>query len=156
MTGKKVSDSRTEQFHIIMYPDINGIDRLFGGQLLKWIDEVASATARRHCGRNVTTAAIDNLCFRAGAHINDMIVLIGKITHTGRTSMEVRVDTYCENPEGARRPINRAHLVMVSMDDDGMPTTVPPLITENESEHIEWQNAIRRRTLRLMRQKEGF
>ena len=156
MIGKKVSESRTEQFHIIMYPDINGIDRLFGGQLLKWIDEVAGATARRHCGHDVTTAAIDNLYFKAGAYLNDMIVLIGTVTYVGHTSMEVRVDTYCEAKDGTRRPINRAYFVMVNMGDDGKPTEVPPLILENDGERMGWENAVKRRELRLLRQKEGF
>ena len=108
MEPKKVTDSLTEQIHVVIYPDINGFGRLFGGQLLKWIDEVAGATARRHCGNNATTAAIDNLQFKAGAFINDVLVLTGRVTYVGKTSMEVRVDTYKENPDGTRHPINRA------------------------------------------------
>lgn len=156
MTGKKVSDSRTEQFHLVMYPDINGIERLFGGQLLKWIDEVAGATARRHCGHNAATVAIDNLYFKSGAYINDMIVLIGNVTHVWKSSMEIRVDTYCEKSDGTRHPINRAYFVMVSMNEDGTPAPVPPLILETENQKMEWENASKRRKLRLIRRKEGF
>ena len=153
---KKVSDSETEQVRMLIYSDINGFGRLFGGRLLSWIDEVAGATARRHCGHNVTTVAIDNLCFKSGAYLNDIIVLIGKITYVGHTSMEVRVDTYIEDSGGTRHPINRAYFVMVAMDDDNKPTAVPPLILENAGEHMEWENAKKRRELRLLRKKEGF
>lgn len=156
MNGKRVSDSRTEQLRVIIYTDINGIDRLFGGQLLKWIDEVAGATARRHCGCNVTTAAIDNLSFKAGAYLNDMIVLIGQVTHVGKTSMEVRVNTYREDIDGTRHPINRAYFVMVAMSEENKPCQVPPLILETEGERMEWENAEKRRELRLLRKKEGF
>ena len=156
MTPKKVSDSITEQLHVIIYPDINGFGRLFGGRLLAWIDEVAGATARRHCGCNATTVAIDNLHFKSGAYLNDIIVMIGKVTHVGRTSMEVRVDTYKEDTDGTRHPINRAYFVMVAMGEDGKPTPVPPLILENEGEQMEWDNAERRRNLRLQRHHEGF
>lgn len=156
MEAKRVSDSRTEQVHVIMYPDINGIDRLFGGQLLKWIDEVAGATARRHCGGNAITVAIDNMNFKAGAYLNDVIVLIGKVTHVGSTSMEVRVDTYREEADGTRYPINRAYFVMVNVGNDDKPTPAPGLIIETEAEQMEWDNALKRRELRLMRQKEGF
>lgn len=156
MTAKKVSESRTEQSHLIMHTDINGIDRLFGGQLLKWIDEVASTTARRHCGHNAATLAIDNLYFKAGAYLNDLIVLIGSVTHVWKTSMEIRVDTYCEKPDGTRHPINRAYLVMVSIDENGVPLNVPPLIPETCGEQIEWVNAAKRQKLRLLRKKEGF
>ena len=48
MEAKRVTDSLTEQLHIIIPSHINGTGRLFGGELLKWIDEVAGATARRH------------------------------------------------------------------------------------------------------------
>lgn len=153
---KKVADSQTEQVRILIYPDINGFGRLFGGKLLSWIDEIAGATARRHCGCDATTVAIDNLHFKSGAYLNDMIVLIGKITYVGRTSMEVRVDTYLEESDGTRRPINRAYFVMVAMGEDGNPTLVPPLELTTDSERMEWENAVRRRELRLLRKKEGY
>ncbi len=153
---KKVSESATEQLRILIYPDINGFGRLFGGKLLSWIDEVAGATARRHCGCNVTTAAIDNLHFKSGAYLNDMIVLVGKVTYVGTTSMEVRVDTYIENSDGTRSPINRAYFVMVAMDENDQPTQVPRLILENDGERMEWANAEKRRELRLLRKKEGY
>ena len=153
---KKVSESATEQLRVIIYPDINGFGRLFGGKLLSWIDEVAGATARRHCGCNATTVAIDNLHFKSGAYLNDIIVLIGKVTYVGTTSMEVRVDTYIEDATGIRQPINRAYFVMVAMGEDGKPTKVPGLILENDGERMEWENAKKRRELRLLRKKEGF
>ncbi|HBY73017.1 MAG TPA: acyl-CoA thioesterase, partial [Lachnospiraceae bacterium] len=67
MEAKRVKDSITEQIQVLMPTHINGQDRLFGGQLVEWIDVVASVVARRHSGCNVTTAAIDNLQFKAGA-----------------------------------------------------------------------------------------
>lgn len=66
---------------------------------MEWIDEVAALTAMRHCGGLVTTCAVENLRFKYGAYINEIIVLIGKITYVGKTSMEVRVDTYVEDIE---------------------------------------------------------
>ena len=156
MEAKKVSDSKTVQHRIVMYPDINGFGRLFGGQLLSWIDEVAGATARRHCGRDATTVAIDNTYFKSGVYLNDIVVLIGKITHVGSTSMEVRIDTYREDREGKRYPINRAYFVMVCMGEDDRPMKVPGLIMENDGERMEWETAVKRRELRLRRRQEGF
>lgn len=42
------------------------------------------------------------------------------------------------------------------MSDDGSPTAVPPLIPENDRERMEWENAKKRRELRMIRKKEGF
>jgi len=156
MEPKHVSDSITEQVQILMPSHINGADRLFGGQLVQWIDIVAAVVARRHSGCNVTTAAIDNLQFKAGAFVNNTLVLIGRITYVGKTSMEIRVDTYVEDLSGMRKVVNRAYLVMVALDENGDPVEVPPLILETESERAEWDAAKKRHNLRHKRRQEGY
>ncbi|NLP35848.1 MAG: acyl-CoA thioesterase, partial [Clostridiales bacterium] len=45
MKAKRVKDSITEQVQILMPAHINGQDRLFGGQLVQWIDVVAAVVA---------------------------------------------------------------------------------------------------------------
>lgn len=103
-----------------------------------------------------TTVAIDNTYFKSGVYLNDIVVLIGKLTYVGNTSMEVRIDTYREDREGRRYPINRAYFVMVCMGDDDKPMKVPPLLLENDGERMEWETAEKRRDLRLHRRQEGF
>lgn len=157
MQERTVSYSKTEQIHLVQPADLNGGGRLFGGTILKMIDELAAIVAMRHTGlKTVTTAAIDNLVFKSAAYVNDLIVLIGYITYTGRTSMEVRVDAYVERSDGMRYPINRAYLVMVALDEDNNPTAVPQLVLENDFQREENLLARKRRELRLERGKEGF
>ena len=55
---KKVSESLTEQQYLIRPSHINHYGRLFGGQLLYWIDELAGIVAIRHSGATVTTKGI--------------------------------------------------------------------------------------------------
>lgn len=153
---KRVRDSESEMIQIVLAQHINGYNRLFGGQLVAWIDVLAGVVARRHAGRNVTTACIDNLRFRKAAHINDIVVLRGHVTHTGRTSMEIRVDTYVEDISGLREQINTAYLVMVALDENDRPVSVPPLIIETEEEKIAWEAAERRQELRKQRRIEQF
>lgn len=150
---KKVSESRTEQAHIITQSDLNGYKRLFGGQLMEWIDIVAAVTARRHCEMNVTTAMVDTLEFRQPAHANDMIVLIGQMTYVGSASMEVCVRSYVENLDGMRRLINKAYFVMVALDENEKPVKVPGLILENDYEKEEWEAGKKRYELRRNRRK---
>ena len=64
---KRVEDTIMEQTYFIMHKHINGYGRLFGGQLLQWIDEMAGIVSKRYSETEVTTAAIDNLYFREGA-----------------------------------------------------------------------------------------
>ena len=151
MMTRKVSDSRVEQVHMLMYEHMNGYRRLFGGKLMEWIDVVAGVVARRHSGCNVTTASIDRLEFIAPAYIGDTIVLEGIITYVGRTSMEVRVDTYAEKLSGAKERINRAYLVMVALDSEDRPTQVPGLELITDEEKREFEAGKRRKALRSQR-----
>ena len=145
LIGRTVAHSRTEQVQILMQGTLNGYNRLFGGKLMEWIDVVAAVTARRHCGKNVTTASVDSLVFKSPAMVNDTILLEGHVTYAGRTSMEVCVTTYVEELNGFRREINKAYLVLVAIDADGKPTLVPPVIPETEEEKREYADAMERR-----------
>lgn len=156
MTTKKTADSKVETAHIIRPQHLNPAGRLFGGILMQWIDEVAGLTALRHSNASVITACVDNLNFLRSAYQNDVLVLIGKITFVGRTSMEVRVDTYCEERDGTRRPLNRAYVTMVAIDESGAPMEVPQLELISPEEEMEWEGGKKRREMRMMRRKEGF
>ena len=157
MQERTVTFSKTEQVHLVQPADLNGGGRLFGGALLKMIDELAAIVAMRHTGlKTVTTAAIDNLTFKSAAYVNDLIVLVGYLTYTGRTSMEVRVDAYVERSDGMRHPINRAYIVLVALDENNQPAEVPSLILENDIQREEFALAEKRRQLRLERRQGGF
>ncbi len=154
---KTIEESWTEQIHLLRYEDINGENRLFGGKLVSWIDEVGGIVAKRHAGMKVTTASIDNLRFKEPAHLDDLIVIIGYVTYVGNTSMEVRVDTYLEEKDGTRRTINRAYLSLVGLDDNGCPKQIPYGIRiKTESQKGDYEGALKRMELRRIRQKEGF
>lgn len=58
---RTVSDSRVETVHMVRPNHMNAAGRLFGGQLMQWLDEVAGLVAKRHIRGNVITASVDNL-----------------------------------------------------------------------------------------------
>ena len=154
LNKRTVEYSRIEQYHFVHPNDLNGGNRLFGGVLLQWIDEVAGMVGIRHAGmKSITTAAIDHLEFKAGAYLNDLVILVGYIIYTGHTSMEVRVDTYVEDCNGMRTPINRAYVVLVAIDANGKPVAVPPLAIENDIQAEEFRLAEQRK---LQRKKNKY
>lgn len=129
---KRARDSFTTQVQLLTQADMNGVDRLFGGQLMRWMDIVAAVTARRHAERRVTTVRVDGLVFSAPAYADDTLVITGEIVSVGRTSMNVHVSVYVETLSGQRCPINQANFVLVALDEQGKPTPVPGLIDETE------------------------
>ena len=153
---KRVSDSYSEQVHVLTQANINGYNRLFGGQLMEWIDIVAAVVARRHSGHNVTTAVVDKLTFKAPAYANDTVIVCGYVTYVKITSMEVCIKSYVENLSGERKLINKAYLVMVALDENEKPVEVPRLILETDEERAEWESARKRDLLRKQRHDEKF
>ena len=154
MISKTVDDSRVETVHIIRPGHLNGANRLFGGILMQWIDEVAGIVAKRHSMCNVTTASVDNLTFLHGAYQDDLVVIKGKLTWVGSSSMEVCVDTYVENHLGERQRINNAHFMMVALDENDKPMQVPRLILQNDDEELAWSHGEERRRIRIQRKKD--
>ena len=126
--------------------------RLFGGQLMSWIDITAAVAARRYARCAVTTVCVDNLNFLAPAYLNDTVVQEARVTWTGKTSLEVRVDTYVERLSLERTHVNRAYLVFVAIDADGRPVPVPAFTPETDEERAEYEAALTRRAQRLGRQ----
>lgn len=154
--AKRVSDSVTRQVQIVSQSSLNGYHRLFGGRLMEWIDIVAAVVARRHSGKNVTTASVDSLIFKKSAYANDTIVLKGFITYVGTTSMEVCVQTFAEHLDGKREEINTAFLVMVAIDEAGQPVAVPKLVCETEEEKRLYESGLKRREYRKLREQNRF
>ena len=152
--AKTVDDSRVETVHLVRPTHLNGANRLFGGILMQWIDEVAGIVAKRHSMCNVTTASVDNLTFLQGAYQGDMVVIKGKLTWVGSSSMEVCVDTYVETPSGERNRINNAHFMMVALDENDKPVKVPSLILQTDDERLAWAHGEERRRIRIQRKKD--
>ena len=132
------------------------IDRS-GLTLMQWLDEVAGVVAMRHAETyRVVTAAVDNLQFKHAIYEGEIVVLKGYVTDVGRTSMEVEIDTYVEQPDGMRRTVNRAFFVMVAVDENQKPIQVPELIITTEAEKARNEAAKMRRDMRKKRRENGF
>ena len=142
---KTVEASMTEQVHLIMQQHLNGGGRLFGGALMQWLETY-----------RVVTAAVDNLQFKHAIYEGEIVVLKGYVTDVGRTSMEVEIDTYVEQPDGMRRTVNRAFFVMVAVDENQKPIQVPELIITTEAEKARNEAAKMRRDMRKKRRENGF
>ena len=143
----------TSGVQIVLPQHCNGYakPRLFGGQIMAWIDIIAAVAARRFTHSAVTTVCVDNLNFIAPAYLNDTIVQEARVTWTGHTSLEVRVDSFVEQLGGERALVNRAYAVFVALNDQDQPVPVPVFTPETDEEKAEYQAALERRRIRLGR-----
>ena len=141
----------TQTVHIVMPEDCNGYakPRLFGGQLMAWIDVIGAVAARRYTKSAVTTVCVDHLTFLEPAYLNDTVVQEARVTWTGKTSLEVRVDSFVERLDGERQLVNVAYLVFVALDDCDKPIAVPAFSPKTPEEEEEYKAAIERKAQRM-------
>ena len=149
-SGKARSESSTTVVRIMMPMDANVAGNVFGGTILRLVDEVASIVAFRHARKNVVTASIDRMDFLAPVYIGDLLRLNASINYVHRTSMEVGVRVEAEDPlTGQVRHTGTCFLTYVALDKDRRPTPVPTLSPETEEDKRRLTEAKLRRDLRL-------
>ena len=152
--ARPTSETRTAIQRIMMPTDANPSGNVYGGAILRYIDEVASIVAFRHTRTNVVTASVDRMDFLEPVHIGDVLILRAAINFTGKTSMEVGVRVEAEEPRtGHVTHTGSCYLTMVALDGQGRPTPVPPVVPSNDEERRWFEDGRRRREARL-RQRE--
>ncbi|WP_203248364.1 acyl-CoA thioesterase [Sporosarcina beigongshangi] len=150
--NRPMGQSRTIQTKLVLPPDTNHLQTIFGGQVLAYIDEIAAITAMKHSNTAVVTASIDSVDFMSSARVGDVLELEAIVTSTGRTSMEVFVSVHSMNLlTGVTKLTTESFLTMVAMDENNKPTPVPGIYPETEVEKSLFDTAPARREHRKLR-----
>ena len=113
----------------IVFPNhTNHLGTLFGGQAMAWMDKAAFLAAARYSRRTVVTAHSDQVDFKLPIRVGEMVEIVARVVDVGRSSMTVQVELIAEDlHSGERKLCTRGHFVMVALDAEGRPTSVPPL-----------------------------
>ncbi|NUM80376.1 acyl-CoA thioesterase [bacterium] len=115
---------------------------MFGGKVMAIMDIQAGIVASQYCRKTVVTASTEAVDFKNPVRVGDRIETISRVVFVGRTSLVVKIDAYAENPlSGKRKHCTTAYFNMVALDEDGVPTAIPPLIVETEDEKREFRIA---------------
>ena len=132
-----------------MPSDTNHHKSIFGGQVLRYIDEIAALAAMKHSKGEVVTASIDSVDFVSSAYAGDVLELESMVTFTGRTSMEVYVRVICRDlKSGAERLTAESFVTMVAIDEQGKPRDVVAVHPETETERRLFETGPMRREYR--------
>jgi len=153
--GKRVRDSSVTIAQVMIPQDANPSGNVHGGVIMKLIDTAAAVVASRHARSNTVTASIDRIDFHHPVFVGDLLFFRAGLNFVGRTSMEVGVRVESENfITGEVRHTASAYLTYVSLDKDGLPQAVPPLIIDTEEEMRRNREAKTRREVRLAERKQ--
>lgn len=135
---------------MVLPPDTNAIGTVFGGKVMALIDIAAAMAAGKHARSVVVTASLDALHFIAPIKLGEYIHIKSSVNYAGRTSMEVGVRVDKENPlTGEMKHCATAYLTFVSLDTDGKPKAVPPVLAESKAEKRRYEAAKIRRAHRI-------
>jgi acyl-CoA hydrolase len=150
LTPKTRAESLTSMVRIMMPMDANNSGNVFGGTILRLIDEVGSVVALKHARTNVVTASVDRMDFYSPVYIGDMLRLNASINYVHKTSMEIGVRVEAENPiTGEVRHTGTCFLTYVGLDKNRKPTLLPGLKLETDEDKRRWAEAQERRKTRL-------
>ena len=116
------------------------------------IDITGAIACHRHTNTLALTAGVDSLDFIHPIKVGDLIILKSRVTCVFTTSLEVEVEVFSEAIEtGERRLTSKAYLTFVSLDKNGKPAKVPPLLIETADDEQRCRDARARREERLKR-----
>lgn len=156
MKSKKVSESRTLKAMLVLPPDSNALGTMFGGQVMHYIDDIASISAFRHARKQVVTASTDSVDFLYPINVGQMISMESFVSWTHKTSMEIYVSVVSEDLKtGARRICASSFLTFVAIDENGNTLEVPQVIPETDFEKALHESAPERFERRMERKRHA-
>ena len=152
---RHVRDSQVITTQLVLPNDTNQLGNLLGGTLMHWIDIAAAISAQRHSGMVCVTASVDELNFHHPIMLGEIVTLQASVNRVFTSSLEIGVVVTATGHGGEtpRRATN-AYLTFVALDEHGKPVPVPPIVPETEDEKRRYEEALKRRELRLRRKRE--
>lgn len=107
--------------HFVKPGDLNPAQRLFGGQLLAWIDEEAAIFAGCQMGTPmVVTKLMSEINFVSSAFCGDVVEFGFEVVDIGRTSLTIHCEVRKKQDHELILQVER--IVFVALDAKGKPT----------------------------------
>ncbi|XP_058032949.1 acyl-coenzyme A thioesterase 11 isoform X1 [Ahaetulla prasina] len=145
--------TRVESVELILPPHANHQGNTFGGQIMAWMENVATIAASRLCNAYATLKTIEMFQFREPSQIGDRLQFKAIVNNTFKNSMEVGVcvEAYLHEMEVSRRHINSAFMIFVVLNKDNQPRILPVLKPEPGDGERRFKEASARQKIRLDR-----
>ncbi|XP_004699454.1 acyl-coenzyme A thioesterase 11 [Echinops telfairi] len=145
--------TRVESVELVLPPHANHQGNTFGGQIMAWMETVATIAASRLCRAHPTLKAIEMFHFRGPSQVGDRLVLKAIVNNAFKHSMEVGVcvEAYRQGNETQRQHINSAFMTFVVLGEDDQPQTLPWIRPQAGEGERRYREASARRKIRLDR-----
>ena len=153
--SRAVRESALVTAHLMMPQDANIQGNVYGGTIMKLMDEIAGSVAVLHTRKNAVTASVDQMNFYEPVYIGNLLILKASVNFVGKTSMEIGVRIEARDlRSGDTVHTGSSYLTFVALDESGNPTEIAEIIPETEEEKRRYVEAKRRREKRLAASNE--
>ena len=114
-------------YHVVMPEHLNHFGFLFGGNLLKWVDELSwMAASSDYPGCRFVTIAMDRVEFRKGVKTGSILAIEAEEEKRGRTSVTYHVSVYRKRLEaGEEEQVFSNNVTLVRVDESGRKCALP-------------------------------
>ncbi len=148
-----ISETVTEMVQFVLPQHGGAPGQIHGGRMMEWIVTVGTMVASRFARGSVLLGAMDDIDLLHPVKVGEIAILRAQVEYVGRTSLEVGVRVYSENPFAGERAVTlSSHLVFVSVDEQARPRPVFQKIEPRGAEEEALVEAARaRREERLAR-----
>jgi acyl-CoA hydrolase len=116
-----------ESHKLVLPEHLNQFGLLFGGNMLKWVDEFAwIAASMDHPDCNFVTIAFDKVEFRKGVKEGTILKFVSTETNLGKTSVQYKVDVFRGKDQGElAEAVFTTQVTLVNIDDSGNKVQLP-------------------------------
>ncbi len=98
----------------------NVLGTIFGGDILLWMDRVATYCARRFTrNRNMVTLAMNRIVFQEPIFTSDLVELTARVVYVRRFTLEVAIDVALQRLDGTRLPSHSGYFTVLNYDEIG-------------------------------------
>ncbi len=129
--------------------DVNFGGKVHGGAVMKWIDLAAYACSAAWSGKYCITAYAGGIRFVAPIHVGNLVEVNAKVIYTGNSSMHIAIDVQASDPKILQNKLTtHCIVIMVAVDAEGKPTSVPPWIPQTDEDKALQNSAIKLMNMR--------
>lgn len=122
---ERINKSETRQCKAIFPNTLNANETLFGGQAMKWMDEVAYITATRFTRQRMFTVCTECIRFLKAVPQNSIVEVMGRVEKAGNVKIRVKVEIYAEEMYGNKRDkVVDGIFVFACLDENKQPQII--------------------------------
>ncbi|XP_059775362.1 acetyl-coenzyme A thioesterase [Balaenoptera ricei] len=145
-----------QSIELVLPPHANHHGNTFGGQIMAWMEMVATISASRLCRAHPLLKSVDMFKFRGPSTVGDRLVFNAIVNNTFQTCVEVgvRVEAFdCQEWSGGQgRHINSAFLIYNAVNDKEELITFPRIKPMSKDDFRRYRGALARKRIRLGRE----